>query len=199
MATATPQDHLPTLSDEFKAAIEREELLEGLPEVKLPHKLRIKEQNSVIRLAFDLDELLEKHKAPDYTTMTLDELHAIALQRKIIINDAATVAELAELLAPKDYAAMTKTDLAALATERGVEVPAKANKDDLVEALERSEPRSAEDNRALMEMLVAAEQIDDWAENTIAIDQAAYVAWAEGKSHEVFFALLTRYASALGK
>lgn len=199
MAPTTPQDHLATREAQFDAELERDELLEGLPEVKQPHRLRIKEQNSVIRLAFELDELLDKHKAPDYTTMTLEQLHAIALERKIVIDDAATVEQLAALLGPKDYSSMSKPELAALAAERGLEVTAKASKPDLVKALEGSEPRTAEDNRALMEMLVAAEQIDEWAESTIAIDVQAYTEWAEGKTHEVFFALLTRYASALGK
>lgn len=199
MAPTTPQDHLDTRDARFAAEVEREELLADLPEMKPPHKLRIKEQNSVIRLAFELDELLDKHKEPDYSTMTLEQLHAIALERKIVIDDAATVADLAALLGPKDYASMSKPDLAALAAERELDVPAKATKPELVEALQLSEPRSAEDNRALMEMLVAAEQIDTWAEETVAIDVEAYVAWSEGKSHEVFFALLTRYASALGK
>jgi hypothetical protein len=43
-----------------------------------------------------------------------------------------------------------------------------------------------------------AAQVDEFAES-IAKDPDAYIAWSEGKGHEVFFALLTRYASAVGE
>ncbi|MFD5864355.1 hypothetical protein ACFWGP_05350 [Agromyces sp. NPDC127015] len=58
------------------------------------------------------------------------------------------------------------------------------------------------DDKSVLEqlpsMLDMAADVDDFAES-IAVDKQAYAAWSEGKDFDVFFAILNRYASAVGE
>lgn len=191
---------MPTREERFDAELDNEELLEGIPDVKPPHRLRIRQQNTAIALAFDMQEMLDRYADPDFETITTEELRELASNRRIKLPADASHDQLIELLTPTDYAAQNKDDLLALARERKLEVTAKSSKEDVVAALEDSDPDEPFQRAQLMEMLDFAARIDEWAEETIAGDvHEEYVAWAEGKPHQTFFALLTKYASALGK
>lgn len=195
----TPQDHLQTQEQRFDAELQNDELLADLPPVKPPHKLRIRQQNSAIALAFDLEEMMAKYEDPDLSTLDLDGLRALADKKGFAFTSDADAEALIDILTPTDYAAFDKPALVALAVERGLEHNSKTSKDDLIELLEESDPQSKVDRAMLRDMLDFAARIDEWAEETIATNEELYVEWAEGKGHEVFFSLLTKYAAALGK
>jgi len=55
------------------------------------------------------------------------------------------------------------------------------------------------DRDSMMKMLELAGTVDEFVEENLATDKEAYVEWSEGKSHEVFFALLTHYAGLAGE
>lgn len=195
-----PEDHLPTRAKRMEAELESDELLADLPEsVRPPHRLRIRQQNSAIALAFRMEEMYEQTAKAPLEKQSVEELTALAAKRGLEHAADATHEDLVALLTPADYETMGKPHLEALVAERGLEAPSKAKKEDLVALLEENDPNFEYDMKDYLELMRFAEEIDDWAEENIARDREEYAKWAEGKKHDVFFALLTRYASALGK
>jgi hypothetical protein len=70
--------------------------------------------------------------------------------------------------------------------------------DDASDEDEDFDYRNPEHRAKIKDMLGLAAAIDEFAES-IALDQAAYVEWAEGKDVDVFLAIFQRYTSAVGE
>lgn len=164
-----PQDRKLSAADEFEAVLSDEELLDGLPELKAPNRLRVRDRNKITKMALGLREF--QGEAGDYEGWTKAQLLAEIAKR----NEAADDDDQLDV-----KAAAKNEDLVAI-----------LEADDKAIHLEADDPRMAQ----LLDVLA---DIDEFAES-IAIDPEAYVEWSYGKGYEVFTALLSKYSSAVGE
>lgn len=51
----TPQDHKASAADELEAILSEDELLDGMPELKAPNRLRVRERNKILTLSIKLN------------------------------------------------------------------------------------------------------------------------------------------------
>lgn len=167
-----PQDHKPTAEKELERSLAEDDLLGDMPELTPPVKLRLRQRNTVMKLALGLrnfvpapdPEEVEAEKAK-YSKYSTEELADLLEVRGLEVDGGRT--EQIAVLAEGD-AQQPDLDMDTLTDEQ------------------------------LGAFLDALADIDEFAES-IAKDRAAYAEWAEGKSYDTFTSLLSRYSSAVGK
>ncbi|MCI2958253.1 hypothetical protein MN032_11140 [Agromyces atrinae] len=162
--------------DDLERKIADDELLEDLPELRAPHKLRVKHRNAVWAILLDSglmeqsDEASAKSVKKYVDGYKLDELRTLATERGI--EASGSKSEIAGRLVDNDEETGT-LDLS-------------------------FDFRDSEELKRLKDLMGVAAAVDEFAES-IALDKEAYIEWAEGKDMDVFFAILNRYSSAVGE
>jgi hypothetical protein len=164
-----PQDRKRSAAAELEAQLSEDTVLDGLPELKAPSKLRLRDRNKITMLALRLREFTNDTDE-DYSTWTVDTLNAEIDRRNADLEED-------ERIAPEGR---KKDDLISA-----------LEADDQAIHLDSDDPRMP----LLLDVLA---DVDEFAES-IATDSDAYVQWSLGKGYEVFTALLMRYASAVGE
>ena len=164
-----PQDRKRSAAEELEARLAEDDVLDGLPTLKEPTRLRLRDRNKITNLALRL-RAFTNESDEDYSEWTVDALEAEIERRNAELEvDDKIVAE---------------------SDDRDALVEA-LEADDQAIHLDADDPRMP----LLLDVLA---DVDEFAES-IAADPAAYVEWSLGKGYEVFTALLMRYASAVGE
>lgn len=164
-----PQDRKPPAAKALEQELTEDELLADLPELKAPGRLRVRDRNKILTLSFKLSAFTEDNDV-DYSTLKKADL----------------VAEIDRRNENRDEDEKITT-----AGEKNEDLVAALEADDNSIHLEADDPR-------MPLMLDVLADVDEFAES-IAVDKEAYVEWSLGKGYEVFSALLSRYASAVGE